>query len=183
MGKKCGETGQLNKQGKPCGNPAGARTSHKGEGRCYKHGGASNGAPLKHGRYVKPSTTGSLADKIQTHLQDADPLNLTPELALLRSLLDHFQEKLEEAGADPTRTDAGTFLLLVQGIQKVADTISKIQTREMLTAREGEYLLVTLADILKGWDGKVFDAKAATRELQRRAQLPGLTTIEVITEG
>jgi uncharacterized protein YjcR len=41
-GPKCGAN---TKSGKPCKNPAGLRTHHSGEGKCYKHGGASQGAP------------------------------------------------------------------------------------------------------------------------------------------
>lgn len=38
-----------------CANIAGFRTDHKGEGRCYLHGGISKGAgrPIEHGLYAK----------------------------------------------------------------------------------------------------------------------------------
>lgn len=177
--RTCGEFGGVNKQGNPCGNPAGARTSHKGEGKCYKHGGASNGAPLKHGRYAY-SIHGKLGDKIRKHMENPNPLDLSPELALLRARIEFLTDEISKTDAKPTPSETSMMLLLVQGIQKVADTISKIQTREVLTAREVEYLLHTLVDILKGWDGKTFNADACALELQCRCQLPGLTAIEVV---
>ena len=114
-------------------------------------------------------------------MENPNPLDLSPELALLRARIEFLTDEIGKTDAKPTPSETSMMLLLIQGIQKVADTISKIQTREVLTAREVEYLLVTLADILKGWDGRILDADAITRELQCRAQLPGLTTVEVIT--
>lgn len=56
MSIKCGAK---TKSGTKCKHPAGHRTSHVGTGRCWLHGGASNGAPkgnknaLKHGLYAR----------------------------------------------------------------------------------------------------------------------------------
>ena len=180
MTAHCGDLGGKNKEGLPCGKELGWGTAHPGSGKCKFHGGSATGRPLVHGRYAY-STHGRLGDKIRKHMENPNPLDLSPELALLRARIEFLTDEIGKTDAKPTPSETSMMLLLIQGIQKVADTISKIQTREVLTVREGEYLLVTLADVLKGWDGKVFDAQAATRELQRRCQLPGLTTIEVIT--
>lgn len=42
--------GSKNRQGSPCCNPAGYRTSHLGTGRCNLHGGASTGAKSVEGK-------------------------------------------------------------------------------------------------------------------------------------
>lgn len=53
----CGATTRGERGGRPCRNPAGFRTHHLGEGRCFLHGGASDGPPkgntnaLSHGVY------------------------------------------------------------------------------------------------------------------------------------
>lgn len=181
MTQFCGDFGGTTRAGNPCTRPAGWGTQHSGEGKCKLHGGAATGRPLIHGRYAK-SPNGRLGKKIREHMEDPNPLDLRPELALLRSLIDHFMGKLEEIEKDPTREDAGTFLLLIQGIQKVVDTISKVQTREALTANESMYLLVSLADILQTEIGYIrreeIGEEQALRhilgKLRSRVALPGL---------
>lgn len=176
MKKTCGDFGGTTKSGKSCGNPAGFKTDHVGTGKCHLpgHGGCSKGRPITTGKNAKV-TSRQLADKMKRHLNDPNPLDLTGELALLRSLIDHFMEKLEEAKADPSREDAGTFLLLVQGVQKVADTISKIQSRELLTAAEMTLVIVVLASVLREevTDGKTL--KSIFNKLRSRLQLRGFT--------
>lgn len=174
--------GAKTRAGTPCQRPSGWGTAHVGTGRCKLHGGNA-GAPIRTGaRAVK--TSRQLRDKIQRHIKDTNPLDLTEELALLRALIDHFREKLDEAEADPTREDAGTFLLLVQGVQKVADTISKIQSRELLTAGEMMLLLATLATVLREevTDGQVL--RRITGKLRSRLQLPQLAGgADILGEG
>lgn len=78
-----------------CRNPAGFRTSHLGRGKCFLHGGCS---PIKHGRYSKVHKP--LAESFAEYEQDERPLDLLPEIALLRGLIREFvdrQSKLAEA--------------------------------------------------------------------------------------
>ena len=42
--KKC--ESKTKRKGTPCQNPAGFRTDHLGEGRCFLHGGSSKGGPI-----------------------------------------------------------------------------------------------------------------------------------------
>lgn len=148
-GKTCGDYGGTTKAGNPCKNPAGFKTLHPGVGKCHLpgHGGGSTGRPLKTGRYAK-SAHGRLGKKIREHMDDPNPLDLRPELAILRARISFTTEQIDETDSLPTAEQSESLLLVIGGIQKLADTISKIQTRTALTANESLYYAIRLADIL-----------------------------------
>lgn len=81
-----------NQPGKICLNPAGARTTHLGEGRCWRHGGMS---PVKTGRwsYLKKPTIRKLAE---AHAADPDPLNMLEDLALARAIAEDYINRYDE---------------------------------------------------------------------------------------
>lgn len=135
---KCGAN---TKRGGICGNPAGMKTDHLGEGRCYMHGGNSK---IIHGRYSQ--IKGHLGEKIQEHLNRPDPLDLLPELAALMALLDIWMKKNEEK-SNVAQAMSGA-IPLVDGIRKTVDTIHKMQTRELLTSREMEMGIQELIRII-----------------------------------
>lgn len=88
------QCGAKTKAGKPCTQPSGWGTSHPGTGRCKLHGGNA-GRPVTHGRYSavqRPRIKALLAE----FEKDEDPLNLVPELHLLRSLILDFVERYDE---------------------------------------------------------------------------------------
>jgi hypothetical protein len=75
-----------------CSKSAGWRTDHPGQGKCYLHGGAT---PIKHGRYsgiIRPD----FRERIEKFEKDPDPLNLAPEVALLRAFVEDFVDRWEE---------------------------------------------------------------------------------------
>ncbi|OPL18744.1 MAG: hypothetical protein AVO35_13230 [Candidatus Aegiribacteria sp. MLS_C] len=144
--KTCGDFGGTTRAGRSCRNPAGFKTDHQGEGKCHLHGGAARGRPIKHGRYAK-KTSRQLRDKIEAHLENPRPLDLSEELALLRALADYLLESLGETG--DMGPDLGPILSAVDRIRQTVDTVSKIQAREALTAQETVLVAATLADILK----------------------------------
>jgi len=72
-----------------CSKAAGWRTDHPGQGKCYLHGGAT---PSKHGRYSSIQSE-ELREKIARFAKDPDPLNLEPEVALLRAFLEDLVER------------------------------------------------------------------------------------------
>lgn len=74
------------RQDKRCQNPAGFRTDHRGQGRCYLHGGRT---PIRTGRYsqIHRARLRELYDK---HEADKDPLNILPEIAAGRMLFEDF---------------------------------------------------------------------------------------------
>lgn len=75
-----------------CKQKAGNRTDHPGQGRCWLHGGAS---PIKHGRYSQVNRE-RFRDKINRFESDPDPLNLAPEVALLRAFVEDLVERWDE---------------------------------------------------------------------------------------
>lgn len=72
--------------GQPCQKPAGWGTDHTGEGRCKLHGGAS---PVRHGRYSTVKTT-ELREAIERFQNEEDPLDVVPEIAATRAILQNF---------------------------------------------------------------------------------------------
>ena len=88
-GAKCGAK---TRSGGKCKQPAGLRTDHPGEGRCYLHGGMT---PIKSGRYSKVKRT-ALRELIEAHAGDPDPLDVLPEIAAARALFQDFVERYDE---------------------------------------------------------------------------------------
>lgn len=75
--------------GNPCSKVAGWRTEHPGQGRCYLHGGKT---PITHGRYstVQRARVSELLDELA---EDPDPMDLIPEVQLLRALVLDYVER------------------------------------------------------------------------------------------
>lgn len=95
-----GKCGAKLRGGRPghCKRGAGDQTSHVGTGRCKYHGGADgSGRPPTHGRYSKAKIKSErLQELIDQFSDDEDPLNLLPEIALLRALIFDYIERYEE---------------------------------------------------------------------------------------
>lgn len=85
-GHKRGEGGGF------CTQPAGWGTDHPGQGKCKLHGGAS---PIKTGRYSSIKRD-SLRERLDEFAADPDPLNLEPEVALLRAFTTDLIERWDE---------------------------------------------------------------------------------------
>lgn len=75
-----------------CRQPAGFRTNHAGQGRCWLHGGMT---PIKSGRYsgVVRREISELLVKLE---EEENPLNIEPELNIVRALLIDFINRYEE---------------------------------------------------------------------------------------
>lgn len=80
-----------NRDGDPCTNRAGKGTDHLGQGKCKSHGGAT---PLKHGRY-STITRPRIAELLNQFEDDPDPLNILPEVKLLRALIIDYIERYD----------------------------------------------------------------------------------------
>lgn len=87
---RCGA--KTKSSGRPCSKRAGWRTDHPGQGRCYLHGGKT---PITHGRYstVRRERVSELMDELA---EDPDPMDLLPEVQLLRALVLDFIERQDE---------------------------------------------------------------------------------------
>lgn len=81
----CGATKKRN--GQLCRAPAGAGTTHLGEGRCRRHDGAYTAR--RHGRYSYLKRP-SIRKLFTAHLDDPNPLDVLPEVALTRALLEDY---------------------------------------------------------------------------------------------
>ena len=137
--------GAKTKGGGTCRQPAGSRTDHPGTGRCWLHGGRK---PIKHGRYANV-LRGELGRHIIEHMDDENPLDLAPEMAVLRGQLTLWLDRLGEFDNGVTPEQAAAIGMVVSGLQRLADTVSKIETRAALTTREMTYVVCSLADILR----------------------------------
>lgn len=75
-----------------CTRPAGWGTDHTGQGPCKLHGGLT---PIKSGRYSGIERP-RFKEKIERFASDPDPLNLAPEVALLRAFVEDLVERWDE---------------------------------------------------------------------------------------
>ncbi len=148
MGKKCGDFGGRKRQGDkgPCGQAAGWKTDHPGNGKCTLHGGSVTGRPVIHGRYsVKHKQ--ELQDKMQEFLEDPQPGNLMSELALQRAMLQDFVERLGDTVLIDVIMRKHVFDM-IESISKVVERISRILNSTAITAAELQLLQMALPDLL-----------------------------------
>jgi hypothetical protein len=131
--------------GGTCTQRAGWGTDHPGTGRCKLHGGS---VPVKTGRYSK-YLRGPFGEKVREHLNDPNPLDLTPEIALLRGHIDMVMDIMEREDRIPKESEMETLRQTLGSLQRLADTVSKIETRAALTTREMVYVVTALADVLR----------------------------------
>ena len=83
--------GAPKRQGGTCRQTAGNRTDHPGVGRCWLHGGRS---PVKHGRYSTMKRA-QIRELIEQHEADPDPLDILPDLAVVRALLQDYIDRYD----------------------------------------------------------------------------------------
>lgn len=141
-----------NRAGQPCKRPAGWGTDHVGTGRCKLHGGKS----LKGYEHPNFKTGNSslyhdyLPDKIKAKVEafeNADPLDLTHELAVARGLLAEFLSRFVEG----TYLDAISISIasdLIERINRTVSTISKIKNDTALTGAEVSFLAMSMVALL-----------------------------------
>ena len=137
---KCGSP---TRAGTPCQRPAGWGTDHVGYGRCKLHGG---NAAIKHGRY-SAILRGPFGEAVKRHMNDPNPLDLTPELAVLRGHIDWLTGEIGNGAL--REKDVESIRKTVAMLQKTADTVSKIQTREALTTSELRYIVGEFCTVLR----------------------------------
>ena len=128
--------GAKNRQGKAC------QRSPMPNGRCKLHGGATPSGPdsphYKHGRYAL-AFRGKLAEKFSGAMTDDKPLNLLPELAVQRSLLEQWIEKVS-AKNDPSINDLRSVSALAEDVVRTAAQIVKTRNDTALTVAEIKFI-------------------------------------------
>lgn len=150
-----------------CTQPAGWGTDHVGEGRCKLHGGKTpRGADSPHfvhgarSIYMR-NVKAEIAQKVDAFL-DADPFDLTEELALARGLLEDFLSKIEYPMTDAQR---GAVMMLIDRIGKTVERVNRIKNDSALTAAEITYLATRAADVVARYIDDPTEQKAFIQDL------------------
>lgn len=134
-----------------CTNPAGYRTDHPGTGACMKHGGKNTEIAISNitnGRRAI-ATRNRLKDRIEEYLgQDrAQLLDLTKEFATMKVILDEYMTKFPELGEDGYYRAVMTVQSVVGTLGTLVDKMSKVESRNALTAAQVLYLRATIVDL------------------------------------
>lgn len=158
-----------------CTNPAGFRTDHPGEGKCFLHGGAT---PIRSGRWSQIKRP-SFREKIERFEEDPDPLNLEPEIALLRAFVEDLIERWDEifgpdgallAWHESFNTDNPTpkprQLPDFSSVTSLVDKVGKMVERVHRFKSEGTISLATLNRVTEQMG---LDVEAAVRAVKLNA--------------
>jgi len=155
---------------KRCTNVAGLRTWHPGTGACFIHGGGSreNGPRLANGKQSK--MRGRLQVRVDNYLSmdRARLLDLSGELAISRSLFDDFVDVYKGPEDEQFGAWFYRFNQIVTTLGTLVEKISRIDTRNTLTAAQVLYLQATVADILMKYINDPDLRNRAARELASR---------------
>ena len=154
--------------GKPCQRrPAAGRT------RCKLHGGATPFGPasvhFKHGRYAFVFH-GQLARHYEQMSTEEDPLDVLPELGVMRSMLAQQIERI--SGKEKvTVADLANTTILAGDVVRAVDRIVRARNDTMLTAAEVKFLVFRLIDLSEKYVPDPNRRRAYIAEL--RSLLPG----------
>lgn len=138
-----------------CSNVAGYGTDHVGTGACKFHGGDTlKNVAISHGQYAY-KTRMALKDRIDAYVDGPDSkklYDLTYELAAMRVLFQQTINQFPEEGSEDYERNFGISarraMEMIQATGSLVDKISRIESRNALTAAQVLYLRTRLADIL-----------------------------------
>lgn len=156
-----------------CTNPAGYKTSHNGTGACLYHGGGSGESVamtnITTGKHSK-STRSRLNDNVQTYLNmdRTKLLDLTEQLAYGKAIFDEFIEGYPRPEDEHYGVWLNRFMLMLSSLGTLVEKMSRIDTRNTLTAAQVLYLRATVADILMKYLPDPYDRERAAKELASR---------------
>lgn len=142
-----------------CHHPAGFRTDHPGEGRCYLHGGRS---VMKHGRYSTVKRL-ELRRLIEEHANDDDPLDILPELAAARALFQDYIERYDEwregllawhasfsdASKPHTILDIADATRILSEVTKIAARIENVRAQNAISRADFNRVLAEMWRVLE----------------------------------
>lgn len=179
--------GYEDRSGMFCERAAGHNTDHKGQGACRSHGGMNHAmvpfGVTDGGRSVM--TVKHLRAKIDQYVAtDRDQLmDLTFELASLRVMF----EELIDIFPDPTEREFSLYLDkaadLVNGIGSLVDRISKVESRNTITANQVLYLRATIADLFAKHITDTHTRELALRDLMNRIAGGDNTVVNEMRNG
>jgi hypothetical protein len=153
-----------------CTQQAGWDTSHLGTGACKLHGGCVDGVKITTGKYSR-ATKMRLNDNIQKYL-DGDRnilLSLDYELAATKAVLDEFLEKkFVDTDDDNYGSSFNKFVEIIGTLGTLVEKISKMETRNTMTAAQVMYLRATVLDLLMKYIPDANMRETAARELAMR---------------
>jgi hypothetical protein len=107
--------------------------------RCKDHGG-NGGRPITNGLYS--FRRGNLREKLNQALDQDTPGDLWSEVAVLRTLLSDFLERVEQVDADTIKGATAE-------IRKTVDTINEMMNRSRPTEEEVNQLVNSFASIIR----------------------------------
>jgi hypothetical protein len=139
-----------------CKMPAGFRTDHVGNGRCYLHGGRA-GKPISHGLYSKKLKS-TLKDEYDKMVNDPALVDLYAEFALTKSLMMNFIDSIQENidnsvniwvssnrfGEDVLSPQAKALISMLETISRIFTRITDAETKTKNTLNMKQvYAIVT----------------------------------------
>jgi hypothetical protein len=172
----------MNKQGFRCTKPAGFNTFHTGTGACNIHGGGGKEEKLP-GRFTTGKTATMmrkrLDEKVQKYLGDEREklLDMTYELAVTKIIFQEFLDTYPGIEGDQQKdgmfsTKYETFIKrftdFISTVSNLVEKMSRVETRNTLTAAQVLYLRATIADILMKYVLDPLDREKAAKELATR---------------
>lgn len=142
-----------------CGKPAGWGVEGEATGRCRLH----RGRPIKHGLYSElAKTSDRIAALLERHLENPDPLDTTPEIALVRALLQDWVERystimpallawhLSRDNPKPaTVPDVTEAVRLISEISKAAKRERDTQNANWISRKDLARLMAEVLDVIQ----------------------------------
>ena len=151
-----------------CASVAGAGTDHLGTGACQFHSG-NNVPSFKDGR-LATVTRGQLASRIEKfkNQDQADLLDMSGELSTMKAIFEEFIETFPSTEESSYGVHLERVTKMLSTIMRLVDNISKIESRNAITASQVIYLRAVLSDILMKYIEDPLKQKQAAQELVHR---------------
>jgi hypothetical protein len=132
------------KRQKYCKQRAGHKTDHPGAGRCHVHGGNNRVTHGQKRRYeVAPIRVREL---MEVHAEAPNPLDLLPELALARALLQDFVERTAE---DEHPGGVAEAIKLIARIAGIVEGIERAKAHSAISVKELERLMLNMGLVVR----------------------------------
>lgn len=176
-----------------CTHPAGWGTDHFNLGRCKQHCGLDKDQRYALGRYTK-WTKARLQDDYEAFVTDPELMNLSPELAILRTILRETIATYEATGDMKSLAFANTVL---DNVGRMVERMEKIQSDHVLTAATARYLIAKGLEVARRYvpEGQMYVFVAAWKDevqaaltgkpevLEQRALQLGTANIDIGGNG